>query len=94
VDGGGGAVDDADVSSVVDGEPVVVHGPEDGRQELDVVVAGEGEQDVAADADAGGLHLAGAGGEVPAVAPRMAEVLVWAGLPAGEDPLVEELLEL
>jgi hypothetical protein len=52
------------VGSVVDGESVVVDCAEDGGQEFDVVV-GEGERDVAADSDAGGVHLVG--GEVPAL---------------------------
>ena len=80
------------VGPVVDGEAVVVDGPEGCGQELHVVIAAEGERDVAADAYAGGVHLVG--GEVPALAPGMAEALVRTVLPAGDNPLIEEFLEL
>jgi hypothetical protein len=53
-------------------------GPEGDERELDAVVAGGGERDVAADADASGVHLAG--GEVPALAPVVGQ-LVRSALP-------------
>jgi hypothetical protein len=62
------------VGAVVDRDAVVVDGPERDGEELDVVAAGEGERDVAADADAGGEHLVG--GEVLALAPGVGQPLV------------------